>query len=89
MGLISPRLFLLKLCGTMFKIMGVEGDHVGTGNEPGSVGEEIVHFFEGTLLSLGEEGPEEERVGEIADLSITLARIFLMEKSGGRRTMKR
>jgi hypothetical protein len=89
MSLISSRLFLLKLCGTMFKIVGIEGDHISTGDKPGSVGEEVVHFFERTLLSLWQECPEEECVGEIADLSITLARFVLMGKSGERRTMKR
>jgi hypothetical protein len=89
MSLISSRLFLLKLCGTMFKIVGVEGDHISAGDKPRSVGEEVVHFFERTLLSLWQECPEEECVGEIADLSITLARIFPMGKSGWRRTMKR
>jgi hypothetical protein len=74
MGLISPRLFLLKLRGAMFKIMGIEGDHISAGNKPRSVGEEVVHFFKGTLLSLWQECPEEECVGEIADLSIALAR---------------
>jgi hypothetical protein len=69
MGLISARLFLLKLCGTMFKIMSIESDHISARDKPGSVGEEVVHFFKWTLLSLGEEGPEEECVGEIADLS--------------------
>jgi hypothetical protein len=56
----------------MFKIMGIEGDHIGAGNKPGSVSEEVVHLFKGTLLSLWQESPEEECVGEIADLSVTL-----------------
>lgn len=41
--------------------------HVHRGYEQRSIGEQIVHLFERTFLRLWLEGPEEERVGEVAD----------------------
>ena len=37
-------------------------------DNPRSVGKEVVHFFEREPGGLGEEEPEEDCVGEIADL---------------------
>lgn len=40
---------------------------VGAGDDPGGVCEEVVHLLEGQVLGLGQDGPEPEGVGEVAD----------------------
>ena len=39
---------------------------VGAGDDPGRVGEEVVHLLERQLLGLGQQQVEEHRVGEVA-----------------------
>lgn len=41
---------------------------VHCGDEPGGLGEEVAHLLEGPLGRLGEDGPEEDCIGEVADL---------------------
>jgi hypothetical protein len=40
----------------------------GIADEPGSLGEEFPHLLQGQLFSFREHGPEEDGIGEIADL---------------------
>lgn len=41
---------------------------LGVANEPGSLGEEFLHLLQRHLFGLGKHGPEEDCIGEIADL---------------------
>jgi hypothetical protein len=40
----------------------------GSDDDPRCVGEEVVHLFERATSGLGQEQPEEDGVGEVADL---------------------
>jgi hypothetical protein len=40
----------------------------GIADEPGSLGEEFPHLLQGQLFRFREHGPEEDGIGEIADL---------------------
>lgn len=42
-------------------------------DEERSVCEEVVHFFKRALGGFWEDGPEEESIGEVADLPLSLA----------------
>jgi hypothetical protein len=64
----SKSLLGLDLFDTTIDIESCEVDVLHSRNEQGRVGEEVVHFFEGAFLGLGEHSPEEDGVGEVADL---------------------
>lgn len=40
----------------------------GVADEPGSLGEEFLHLLQGQLFRLREHGPEEDGIGQVADL---------------------
>lgn len=58
---------LLLILDTAVDLDG-EAGAVHGGHEPGRLGEEVAHLLEGPPGSLGEDGPEEDGVGEVADL---------------------
>lgn len=68
-------LLLLDLLNPTLKIL--TSGKLGTvhkRNKQGSLGEEISHLLEGAVSGLGENGPEVDGVGEVADLnSLVLA----------------
>ena len=68
MLLFIDRLLLgLLILDAAVDLDGVAG-LVHAGHEPGRVAEEVAHLLEGPPGGLGEEGPEEDGVGEVADL---------------------
>lgn len=63
-------LLLLNLLNPTLKIL--TSGKLGTvhkRNKQGSLGEEISHLLEGAVSGLGEDGPEVDGVGEVADLN--------------------
>lgn len=50
------------------EIVRLEIPHLHAWYEEGRLGEEVLHFLEWAPGRLGEDGPEEECVGKVADL---------------------
>lgn len=48
--------------------LGDSGLGLGVADKPGSLGEEFLHLLQRHPFCLGEHGPEEDGIGEIADL---------------------
>lgn len=68
----SSTLLLLKIFNPSLQIrLALELLHIHRRNKERRLGKEIAHLLERPLGCLGEEGPEEESVGEIADLRET------------------
>lgn len=67
LGGLDGLLFLLLLLYAAVDLDGELGAVHG-GDEPGGLCEEVAHLLEGPLGRLGEDGPEEDGVGEVADL---------------------
>lgn len=59
----------LDLLDSALQIVRLDGGTVHSGDEERGVGEQVVHLLERALLGLGQDGPEEDGVGEVADLS--------------------
>jgi hypothetical protein len=62
----------LKLRSTILKIVGDVFSLLASGYNPWCVSKEIVHFFEGQSGGLWHEEPEENGVGEVADLNFAM-----------------
>ena len=62
-----PLHFLCNLIQPVLQIMAGVAILCCTDNDPRRMFEEVIHLFEWTASSFGEEYPEEDRVGEIAD----------------------
>ena len=75
-GLLSLYLFHSPL-----KVVRLEVGLLHTRHEKRCIGEEMVHFFQRTLCSFGKDSPEEESVGEVADLrTVSNVKMVLEEK---------
>lgn len=57
----------LHLLGAVLEVVGDEVSHVHGRDEPWSIGEEVVHLFERSLLGLRLCGPEPKGIGEVAN----------------------
>ena len=60
---------LLDFLDPALEIATLELFHVHAGDEERSLGEEIAHLLEGTPGGLGEDHPEPDGVGKVADLA--------------------
>lgn len=58
----------LDFVGPVLEIVRLKIPHVHAGDEEWCLGEEVLHLFERASGRLGENCPEEDGVGEIADL---------------------
>lgn len=58
----------LHLLGSALEIVRLDGAHVHCGDEERCVREKVVHLLEWALLGLGQDGPEKDGIGEVANL---------------------
>lgn len=58
----------LDFVGPVLKIVRLEVPHLHAGDEEWCLGEEVLHLFERASGRLGKHCPEEDRVGEVANL---------------------
>lgn len=65
---VSQIVLLLDLLDAALQIDMLELGLVHARHKEGSLGEEIAHLLEGTLGRLGEDNPEPDCVGKVADL---------------------
>lgn len=66
LGLVS--LLLLDSLDSALEVVALKQRHVSRRDEERSLGEEESHLLKRTPGGLGEEGPEEQGVGEVAHL---------------------
>lgn len=65
----SQLLLLRNLLGSPLEILtGGKPGLVHGGNKQRGLGEEVAHLLQGSVGGLGEDGPEEDGVGHVADL---------------------
>lgn len=55
----------------VLEIVCLEIDPLHAGHEERRFSEEVFHLFERALSSLGKYSPEENRIGEVADLTLS------------------
>jgi len=66
--MLTVGLLPLDLLHPSFQIMSLEIRFFHTRNKERCVGEEVVHFFQRSFRGLGQDCPEEESIGQIANL---------------------
>lgn len=69
----SIPLLGLDFLDPVLEIVRFKVDALHAGYEEGRFGEEVLHLLERALGRLGQHSPEEERVGEVANLYIRIS----------------